>query len=194
MTINNDQLCIDKVLKGDTNAYSFLVEKYKDMVYSLALKIIKDRTESEEAAQDSFIKAFKSLDRFKGDAKFSTWLYKITYNNCMDRVKKQSKRRHLTEIDEVVENKIGAIEDTLETIEKKERSQILRECINFLPEDEKSILWLFYFEELSLKEIIEVTSLTESNIKVKLYRARKRLLTIVQEKVEPEIIRHYGNS
>ena len=61
-----------------------------------------------------------------------------------------------------------------------------------LPEDERSILWMFYFEELSLKEIIELTEFSESNVKVKLHRARKRLLTIVEKKVEPELIKHYG--
>lgn len=194
MTIDNDQLCIDKVLKGDTNAFSYLVDKYKDMVYTLAMKVVKDKEEAEEISQDSFIKAYKSLSKFKGDSKFSTWLYKITYNNCMDVVKKKARRYNITEIDEVVENKLEAIENTLDSIERNERSEILKHCLDYLPEDEKSILWLFYFKELSLKEIIEVTSLSEANIKVKLHRARKRLLTIVKDKVEPEIIRHYGKS
>lgn len=67
MTINNDQLYIDKVIEGDANAFAFLVEKYKDMVFSLALKITKNREEAEEVSQDSFIKAFKALHSFKGD-------------------------------------------------------------------------------------------------------------------------------
>lgn len=194
MTINNDQLYINKVIQGDNNSYAYLVNKYKDMVFTLALKIVKDREEAEEVAQDTFIKAFKSLSKFKGDAKFSTWLYKITYNNCMDVVKKQARRYNLTEIDEVVENKLESIENTLDTIEREERSRIMKECLEYLPEDEKTILWLFYFKELSLKEIQDVTSYTQANIKVKLHRARKRMLSIVKEKVEPEIIKQYGKS
>jgi RNA polymerase sigma-70 factor (ECF subfamily) len=192
MTINNDQQHIDNVLQGDTNAFAFLVEKYKDMVFSLALKITKSKEEAEEVSQDSFIKAFKSLDKFKGDSKFSTWLYKITYNNCIDRVKKKARTYHTDTIDEVNENKIKAIEDTLELIERGERAAVIKECMDDLPEDERTILWLFYFEELSLKEIKDVTSYSESNIKVKLHRARKRLLSIVKKKVEPELINHYG--
>lgn len=192
MTINNDQQYIDKVLEGDTNAFAFLVEKYEDMVFSLALKITKRREEAEEVAQDSFIKAFKSLQHFKGDSKFSTWLYKITYNNCIDRVKKIARKYNTDTIDEVNENKIKAIEDTLQTIERGERAEVIKECMDLLPEDERTILWLFYFEELSLKEIKDVTSYSESNIKVKLHRARKRLLAIVKDKVEPELINHYG--
>lgn len=194
MTINNDQLYIDKVLQGDRNAYAYLVNKYKDMVFTLALKVVKDREEAEEVAQDTFIKAYKSLSKFKGDAKFSTWLYKITYNNCMDVVKKQTRRYNVTEIDEVVENKLQSIENTLDGIEREERALIIKECLEFLPEDEKTILWLFYFKELSLKEIQDVTSYSQANIKVKLHRARKRMLSIVKEKVEPEIIKQYGKS
>lgn len=192
MTHTDDQQYIQKVLEGDANAFAFLVDKYRDMVFSLALKITKRREEAEEVAQDSFIKAYKSLQHFKGDAKFSTWLYKITYNNCIDRVKKIARTYHTDTIDEVNENKIKAIEDTLQVIERGERATIIKECMDRLPEDERTILWLFYFEELSLKEIKEVTSFSESNIKVKLHRARKRLLAIVKDKVEPELINHYG--
>lgn len=192
MTINNDQQHIEKVLNGNTNAFSFLVEKYKDMVFTLAIKVTRNREEAEEVSQDSFIKAFKSLKSFKGDSKFSTWLYKITYNNCMDRVKKNARKYNTDTIDEVVINKIKTTEDTMQMIERKERAVLMNECMDELPEDERSVLWLFYYKELSLKEIIEVTSLSEGNLKVKLHRARKKLLAIVQQRVEPEIINHYG--
>lgn len=192
MTINNDQLYIEKVLHGDANSYAFLVDKYKDLVFSLALKVLKNREEAEEVSQDTFIKAYRSLEKFKGDSKFSTWLYKIAYNNCMDRVKKIAKSYHTGTIDEIVENRISATDDVLQTIERKERALIIKECLLELPEDERSILWFFYFEELSLKEITEVTSYSENNVKVKLHRARKKLLAIVENKVEPEMIHQYG--
>ena len=189
MTINNDQLYIEKVLKGDTNSFAFLVDKYKDMVFSLALKVVKNREEAEEVSQDTFI---KSLQKFKGDSKFSTWLYKIAYNNCMDRVKRISRSYNTDAIDEVVENRIKATDDVMKTIERKERALIIKECLLELPEDERSILWFFYFEELSLKEITEVTAYSENNVKVKLHRARKKLLAVIENKVEPEMINQYG--
>ncbi|MCF2874189.1 MULTISPECIES: RNA polymerase sigma factor [unclassified Tenacibaculum] len=192
MTINNDQTYIDKVLKGDTNAFSILVEKYKGMIFTLALKMLKSREEAEEISQDTFIKAFKNLDRFKGEAKFSTWLYKIGYRACLDNLKKNKTKYNTDTIDEITINKIKSTEGILEGIERKERAEIINTCIMSLPEDERSILWMFYFEELSLKEIIELTEFSESNVKVKLHRARKRLLTIVEKKVEPELIKHYG--
>lgn len=192
MTITNDQIYIDKVLKGDANAYAFLVEKYKVMVFNLALKMVKVREEAEEVSQDTFIKAYKSLSSFKGESKFSTWLYKITYRNCLDLLKKKKQHYANETIDEITIHKIKATENILEGIERKERAAIINSCLLKLPEVERSILWLFYFEELSLKEIIEVTDLSEANVKVKLHRARKHLLTIVKNNVEPELINHYG--
>ncbi|MDY0779773.1 sigma-70 family RNA polymerase sigma factor [Tenacibaculum sp. IB213877] len=192
MTIKNDQTYIDKVLKGDTNAYAFLVEKYKVMVYSLAVKMLNNKEEAEEVSQDTFVKAYKNLAKFEGKSKFSTWLYKITYRNCLDAIKKNSVRYTITDINEITFNQIQATETILDGIERDERSKIINDCLQKLPEEERTILWLFYYQELSLKEIIEVTELSEANVKVKLHRARKHLLTIVKKNVEPEIINHYG--
>jgi RNA polymerase sigma factor (sigma-70 family) len=88
MTSTKDQLYIDKVINGDTNAFAYLVDAYKDMVFSLAFKMTKNREEAEEVSQDTFIKAFKNLNKFKGDSKFSTWLYRIGYHACLDAIKK----------------------------------------------------------------------------------------------------------
>ena len=80
MTTNKDQYYINLIIEGNSNAFSVLVDCYKDLVFSLALKMVKNREEAEEVAQDTFIKVFKSLNTFKGDSKFSTWIYKVTYN------------------------------------------------------------------------------------------------------------------
>ena len=69
-----------------------LVDRYKDFIYTLALRMLKNREEAEEVSQDTFIKMYKSLSKFKGDSKFSTWLYKVAYNNCLDRIKKNKKQ------------------------------------------------------------------------------------------------------
>ncbi|WP_255326687.1 RNA polymerase sigma factor [Tenacibaculum sp. 47A_GOM-205m] len=180
------------MLRGDANAYTFLVEKYKVMVFSLALKMVKSREEAEEISQDTFIKAYKNLSKFKGESKFSTWLYKITYRTCLDSLKKNKERYNTDTIDEVTINRIKSADSILEGIERKERAQVINSCLLNLPEEERTILWVFYFEELSLKEIIEITNLSEANAKVKLHRARKMLLSIVEKKVEPELINHYG--
>ncbi|WP_275316357.1 RNA polymerase sigma factor [Tenacibaculum bernardetii] len=192
MTTKNDQTYIDKVLKGDANAFSTLVDRYKNMVFTLALKMVKNREEAEEISQDTFIKAYKNLNKFKGDSKFSTWLYKIGYRTSLDNLKKNKGKYNIDIIDEVTINKIESTEGILEGIERKERAEVINSCMLSLPEDERAILWMFYFDELSLKEIIEVTDFSEANVKVKLHRARKSLLNIVEKKVEPELINHYG--
>ncbi|CAL2075872.1 sigma-70 family RNA polymerase sigma factor [Tenacibaculum sp. 190524A05c] len=192
MAIINDQTYIEKTLNGDTNAFAFLVNNYKVMVFSLAMKMLKSREEAEEISQDTFIKAYKNLSKFKGDSKFSTWLYKIAYRSCLDSLKKNREKYHTDTIDEITINKINSTDNILEEISRKERAVIIKECLDKLPEEERTILWMFYYDELSLKEILEITDLSESNLKVKLHRARKRLLTVVKNNVEPEIINHYG--
>ena len=78
MSLNQDQYYIDAAIKGDTRAFSILVDRYKHMVFTLAMKVLRNREEAEEVSQDVFVKVHQALSTFKGDAKFSTWLYKIT--------------------------------------------------------------------------------------------------------------------
>ena len=87
----NDQHYINLVLDGDANAFTSLVNRYKNMVFTLTLRMLKNREEAEEVAQDTFIKMYKSLNKFKGDSKFSTWVYRIAYNTSLDRLKKNKK-------------------------------------------------------------------------------------------------------
>ena len=192
MTNKTDQLYITKVINGDTNAFAYLVDKYKDMVFSLAYKITKNREEAEEVSQDTFIKGYKNLEKFKGDAKFSTWLYRIAYHACLDTIKKNKKHQNTYEINEITFNQIKSVDTILEGIERIERAKIMDNCLLKLPKEERSIIWMFYYDELSLREIIEITQKSEANIKVKLHRARKKLLTIVEENISPEILSNYG--
>ena len=87
-----DQHYINLILNGNPNAFATLVDRYKNMVYTLALKMLTNKEEAEEIAQDTFVKAYHSLNKFKGESKFSTWIYKITYNTCLDRLKKNKKQ------------------------------------------------------------------------------------------------------
>ena len=192
MTTNNDQLYINKVINGNTNAFAYLVDDYKNMVFSLAFKMTKNREEAEEISQDTFIKAFKNLKKFKGDSKFSTWLYRIAYHTSLDNIKKNKNNNSTFEINEITFNQIQAVETILQGIARKERAEIMNYCLQKLPNEERSVIWMFYYDELSLKEIIEVTGMSEANLKVKLHRARKKLLTIVKENVEPDMIENYG--
>ena len=191
ITINNDIYYINLIIEGNTNAFNILVDRYKDLVFSLALKMVKNREETEEVRQDTFIKVFKSLSQFNGDSKFSTWIYKVTYNTCLDRLKKQKREQQVVSIDEFNTNQIKSIDNALDKMENEEREKAIQDCIQLLPADDAFLLTLFYFEEQSLEEIAKVIGLTANNVKVKLFRSRKKLTSILKEKLEPEIIEYY---
>lgn len=193
MTTNNDIHYINLIIEGNPNAFSVLVDRYKNLVFSLALKMVKNREEAEEVAQDTFIKVFKALHKFKGDSKFSTWIYKITYNTCLDRLKKNKREQHVRSIDEFNSNQIKSLDNILDSMVDEERKQTIQDCIRLLPSEDAFLLTLFYFEEQSLEEIAKVVGLTANNVKVKLFRSRKKLTTILKERLEPEIIKHYGS-
>ena len=187
----NDQVYIDKILNGDTNAFTILVNRYKDLVFTLSLRMIKNREEAEEVAQDTFIKIFKSLSKFKGDSKFSTWIYKITYNTCLDRLKKNKRQQYTVAIDEYTEHQIKTLDNALDKIEEQEKQLAIKNCLELLPSEDSFILTLYYFDELSLDEISKITGLKPNNVKVKLFRSRKKMATILKQQLEPEIIESY---
>ena len=191
MTIDNDQLIINKILEGDTNAFSILVDRYKDLVFTLAIRMVKNREEAEEVSQDTFIKVYKSLSKFKGNSKFSTWIYKVAYNTCLDRLKKIKREYNVVTIDEYTEHQVKTLDNALAQMEAKEHKDKIQECLQLLPSDDSFLLTLYYFEELSLEEISKVVDLTANNVKVKLFRSRKKLTTILKAQLEPEIIESY---
>lgn len=191
MTTNKEQFYIDQILEGNTNAFTILVDQYKSLVFTLALRMLKNREEAEEVSQDTFIKVFKSLKKFKGDSKFSTWIYKVTYNTCLDRLKKNKRQQQVVSIDEFTEKHVKTIDNALENMVEEERIQAIQECINLLPSEDSFLLTLYYFEEQSLAEISEIVGVSANHVKVKLFRSRKKLAAILKQRLEPEIIAHY---
>jgi len=187
----NDQVYIDSILNGDASAFAVLVDRYKDLVYTLTLRMMKHREEAEEAAQDTFIKVYKSLNKFKGDSKFSTWIYRVAYNTCLDRLKKNKRQQYTVAINEYTEHQVKTLDNALDQIEAKEREQAIQDCLSLLPSEDSFLLTLYYFEELSLDEIAKIVGLKPNNVKVKLFRSRKKLATILKEKLDNEIIESY---
>lgn len=190
----NDQVYIDSILNGDANAFAVLVDRYKDLVYTLALRMMKHTEEAEEAAQDTFIKVYKSLDKFKGESKFSTWIYRVAYNTCLDRLKKNKRQQYTVEINEYTEHQVKTLDNALDNIETKEREQTIQDCLALLPSEDSFLLTLYYFEELSLDEIGKIVGLKPNNVKVKLFRSRKKLATVLRKKLDNETIESYEGS
>ena len=187
----NDQILINQIIVGDAKAFTELVNRYKDLVFTLALRMLKNREEAEEVSQDTFIKTYKSLHKFKGDSKFSTWIYKVAYNSCLDRIKKNKKHLDDVELNEYTEHQVKTIDNAFDALVEEERNQLIQECLHLLSSDDSYLLTLYYFEEQSLDEIANIVGLTANNVKVKLFRSRQKLATILKERLEPEIIEYY---
>ncbi len=188
MTTNTDQYLIQQTKLGDTQAFGTLVERYKDYVFTIVVRVLKVREEAEEIAQDTFIKAFESLDSFRGESKFSSWLYSIAYRKALDRVRKNKRQQTTGLLEEITESDAGTIDNALQLMETKERKEKIRQCIMELPEIDATLITLYYFEDQSVKEIAQVTNLSEDNIKIKLYRSRKKLFTLLQGYIQPKIL------
>ncbi|WP_190811514.1 RNA polymerase sigma factor [Flagellimonas sp. S3867] len=182
---------IAAIVSGDSQEFSKLVDDYKDLVFTIALRMLKNKEEAEEVAQDSFIKIFRSLKSFQGGSKLSTWIYRIAYNTCLDRIKKYKKDQQTKQIEEVGSYHIAEMDNALDLMMQKEKSAMIQECIQKLPAIDAAILTLFYFEEQSLIELASALKLSVSTAKVKLFRARKKLAVILKEQLKPETIRSY---
>ncbi|HMU45868.1 MAG TPA: RNA polymerase sigma factor [Chitinophagaceae bacterium] len=177
----NDNEIISKVLAGDHQAYEGLVNRYRNYVFTLTLRMIKSREDAEEVAQDVFIKAYKYLADFRGTAKFSTWLYTIVNNTCISFLRKKKPDIHsldnerVFEVADSVESGMGANQ-----VEQKSRIAMVNKAISLLGPDDAEIITLFYKAEQSLDEIAQVLGLEVNTAKVRLHRARVRL----KEKME----------
>ena len=175
MEAKEDQVYIDKVLQGDTNAFAYLIDKYKNMVFTLAFRIVKSREDAEEVAQDSFLKAYQKLDNFKGESKFSTWLYTIVYRSSLTKIRK--KKLDTTDIDSFGLDKHTEDHDfpQIEAIKNGEQEKYVKKAIENLGEKDALLITLFYLHNNSIEEIQEITDMNQSNVKVTLFRARKKL-------------------
>jgi RNA polymerase sigma factor (sigma-70 family) len=185
---HEDILWADEVLNGQMARYALLVDKYKDTVFSLTMGMLKNREDAEEVAQDVFLKIFKALPRFKRKAKFSTWMYRIAYNECISHLRKQKIRSLST--DQVSPAYFAEAGDSTAEQEATERKhKALQQALEQLQETDRALIHFFYFDKLPVDEIAKITGLSVSNVKTKLFRIRKKLyneMTRILEKEQVE--------
>jgi RNA polymerase sigma-70 factor (ECF subfamily) len=193
MTLRERRL-IRRLRDRDERAFREVVETYQNKVYNLTYRMLNDPAEAEDLAQEVFITVFKSIDQFRGDAKFSTWLYRVAANHCKNRIKYLARRhdRDRAEFDESIDRTAaaGAVTGPSATprpdalIEGVEREQQLSAAIAELDEDHRLLIVLRDIEELSYEEVCEITGLPEGTVKSRLHRARlalRRKLTRTME-------------
>lgn len=173
MTEKPDSYYINLVLSGRTDAFGELLKRYRNLVFTLCVKIIGNPNDAEDVAQEVFVKIYQSLHKFNGKSKFSSWMYRIAYNACMDFLKK-NKRIQEKEHDasSYLSTNSDSIEDDMIGDEKK---QFIQNTIDRLPSQEKAIMTLYYYQDESIKGIAKSVGISESNVKIKLHRCRKVL-------------------
>ena len=177
----NDNEIISKVLSGDYQAYAGLVNRYQNYVFTLTFRIVKNREDAEEVAQDVFIKAYKYLADFRGTAKFTTWLYTIVNNTSISFLRKKKLDIHSLDNEKVFEA-ADSVDSGMRAnmVEQKSKLAMVNDAIGLLNPDDAQIITLFYKAEQSLEETAQVLGIETNAAKVRLHRARTRL----KEKME----------
>ena len=186
MPVTKDQQdldLIDRILNGEESASKMLVDKHKDYAFTIAHRILDNREEAEEVSQDAFIKSFTSLQGFNQESKFTTWFYRIVHNLAVSQLRKR--KTHFDTLDEHYDLESDGIE--VNDISTRERKQYLEKAMNRLIPDDTTMLTLFYLREFSLEEIAAITGIAANTIKVKLFRARKRLAIELQLILQYEV-------
>lgn len=187
-----DYLLIEKIILGDTNAFSVLINRYKNQAYNIAFRILNNREDAEESASDAFLKVYHNLKDFDKNSSFSTWLYSIVYNNSISIRRKKKDTLDLMDnikLDdenlgefEISEDIADSFEDNLTIeIEKSNQLEKLKLAILKLKELEQVIITLYYIEDKSTDEIANITGKSVSNVKIILFRARKVLYNLMKE-------------
>lgn len=187
-TVPSDQEVIAQVLKGNQQKYELLVKKYQAFAFTIALRYTKNREDAEELAQSAFVKAYLNLRDYRGDAKFSTWLYTIVSSLCLSFMRKKKLEVHSLDQEYVFE-RADAHESSLraDQIEQRSRLQLLSRAMELLHPDDAQLLTLFYKAEQSLDEIARILHIEPNNAKVKLHRARQRLKETMEKHFAQEV-------
>ncbi len=163
---------IERARAGDADAFRHLVDAHRHVAYGVALRILAQAEEAEEAVQEAFVRAWKALPAFRGDAKFSTWLYRIVTRRSFDRLQALRRRRgRETAVEEAEALPGGAAPDPL----AGQPARLLEALVRALPDAQRAVVTLFYYEERSVKEVAETLGMPANTVKTHLARARAAL-------------------
>ncbi len=167
-----DQEIVEKILKGQGELYEEIITRYKNGVYSLCMRMIRNNEDAKDLSQEAFIKAYQNLDKYNPDYKFSTWIFRVASNLCIDYLRK-NKTKTLPYDDKLtMSHDMASAEDMY--IHSDNKKQI-EKAIKDLPEEYRVLILLYHKEGLSYEEMGEVLKLPMSKVKNRLYRARNRL-------------------
>ncbi|PIB37532.1 hypothetical protein BFP72_11900 [Reichenbachiella sp. 5M10] len=177
-----DHQLVEQIKKGDKESFTLLVNRHKRYALTIASRILLVDEDAEEVAHDAFVKAYLSLSRFKSEAKFTTWFYRIVVNLAISRVRKR--KLDTVEIQEAHHHLAVSSDDIME---QQDKQFYLNRAIAALSQDDRLIVTLYYLDELDMEEVAEISGFDRNNLKVKLHRARKRLAKTLQSIMPQEI-------
>lgn len=190
--IDLDKALLRRLRDRDERAFRELVDAHRDRVFNITYRMLGNRAEAEDVAQEVFIAVFKTIDAFREESKFSTWLYRVTVNHCKNRIKYLA-RRHERDRDELDEASPSANNAALgptkgvrpdRALEGAQMEVLLQEAIASLDEEHRAVVILRDVEELSIEEICDITGLPDGTVKSRLHRARAALRKKLARHVE----------
>jgi RNA polymerase sigma factor (sigma-70 family) len=190
MDNRSDTAIIELVLEGKKDSFRYLVDRHKDKAFNLAFRICGNREEAEEIAQDSFLKAYRSLNSFKRQSSFATWLYRIVYNTAISNVR--IRKKGVLSLEDFPADSVDFIgSNTSEEVADMEyRNSLLNFALQKINEKERGLISLYYYEEMSTDEISVLTGISKQNVKVKLFRAKQKMLEIIEKAEKKKMIYH----
>lgn len=179
--LTDEELVKKIVMTNDTLLFEILYDKYAMVVYNKCYGFARDADEAKDLTQDVFLKLFVKLGSFKGKSKFSTWLYAFTYNHCVNYVTRSTNKKiEKQSVDVEVAQEITDDENDLEGFYQMQSAK-LKEALNLISSDEKMILLMKYQDSLSIKEIVEVLDIGESAVKMRIKRAKDKLIEVYNQ-------------
>jgi len=173
---------IDQILQGDTDSFAQLVETYQDKVYSLCLRMVGDREDARDLAQEAFVKAWRGLKFYKHEAAFSTWLYRLTSNVCIDFLRQKKRKSALSLTSQEEEEQIDIPDPSPqpeELVLQQQRKEAVADAMSQLEDEFRLVLTLRVVQERSYEEIAEIMDLKVGTVKSRLARAREKLRKIL---------------
>ncbi len=176
----SDEDALEQYLASqNVNYFNLLYDRYTNKVYAKCMSMLRDQELAEDATQEIFVKILLSLSKFNGKSKFSTWLYSITYNYCIDQIRKE-KNENFVQVNDF--SRIDKVDDDMYDSEIKETNVFrLKEVMDKMNAEDKCILLMKYQDELSIKDICNILDKTESAVKMKILRAKEKFLKIFKD-------------
>ncbi len=179
MELSDDQI-IERTLAGETEAFGLLVRRWENPIYGLSLRMLGRDEDARDVCQETFLAAFRNLRKFRGEAKFSSWIYRIALNACHSKLRRHDgvATRSLDEVDEdgrTEELADSRIEDAPDRLQRNQRSVIVRRALNGLPPEMRQIVVMKEYEELTFAEIAEILEIPLSTVKSRLYTGLAQL-------------------